>query len=979
MEMNTGLQQRFPSMKPVKSPPSLFTLNSFGIGMYGKRDFDPVTGTYIKTRCLCALFIPIFPLDAYRVADAQKGWYFLGKEPVSGFASGARWLFLALIAGLAASGAWSAHVSSPEYRAKKGREKAVELAAAGKPLEAADVYRDLLRDNLGNRAEWQDAMTTLVRSEITSGDVERSATAVRYADQKKVVPGSRDALVPDLADRALEAAGKCSDPAGAERILSSFKPSPTDLARVHEALKQALEDLHKARPADGEVRIKLALMREEFGEVEGALELLEPAANQLGEGEGARLFGNLLLADGRVAEALPHLERYVAPRQAEWKRVETALERAYEGARTRALDHLNETAGPKGFKARYDAASETEQGRMVDEYLTEKVQQDSSFLAARERYQAESKIAGPIMDLGVARLKMAQAESDPAKRKEFLKGAEEAFLSLRSVAGESDEYRLFLGQIYFWSGRESEGRKLFDELLASKQRNAEILYSLANVFRDLGEDNEARVLLEEAFPKAGSAEEKTTIIGLRTLLSRTVDEKIEWLAKGDSGSPQLAVKLAEAKGEKADGAGDSLTAANHYREALALYEKEGRSAAALNNSALLHRHLYRLEGTQADFEKSARLLSEAIELEPANSIQSFNAADSLFTAAVLRLAADRIHPKLLQYDPGIGSLQFLYEGEEEKDKLLAQLKADPNYRKAVNHFWDALLLAPKDSDIYGWGAGLFNYVGDDEALDRLAAKAAEQEFDFTSNREDFARFLKKERDAEFRQSLRGQDERSNKLMSGLDDPRSKAMAKAFVAGVKIGGFTFGEPTVARQWIEELKAAAKAAPCSRLQSSLEVSLEVFALEALATAHPHCAAIIEANRRLLGPQDILRLLVRAKGDLGERVRKHPAVIEAREMADSTKDRFISSFGLDDWLLLDGLLLDGLHPETDAALKETLMKNRRDRISRSLQRKLQFEGPSALLEQFWQKVSEGDTKSARDLLPKLTEAGVKIPPMF
>jgi hypothetical protein len=67
------LNELFPMMKPVSSPPSLFTLNGFGLGLYGRREFARVTGTYIKTRCICALFIPLLPLDAYRVADAEEG------------------------------------------------------------------------------------------------------------------------------------------------------------------------------------------------------------------------------------------------------------------------------------------------------------------------------------------------------------------------------------------------------------------------------------------------------------------------------------------------------------------------------------------------------------------------------------------------------------------------------------------------------------------------------------------------------------------------------------------------------------------------------------------------------------------------------------------------------------------------------------------------------------------------------------------
>jgi hypothetical protein len=963
-------------MKPLKSAPTLFTFNTLGIAMYGKRDADPASGTYIKTRCLCAVFMPLVPLDSYRVADAPGGgWYFLGKEPISGLARGWRWCVFGLLLLLAASIAWSSHVKSPGYRIGKTREQAAGLAAAGKPLEAAERYRAALVEGLGERAEWQQAMAALLTAEISSGDAARAAAAVAYADQHRRVPASRDGLLPDLADQALAAAAKCGDPAAAERILSAFNPDPTDLARVHQALRAALESLHLARPDDQEVRVKLALLREEFGEAAGALELLEPAAGELGSGEGARLFGSLLLGEGRVAEALPHLERYVTPRLAGWKSAEASLERTYRTAQENALERLNRSGGPAGFKSRYEAAKPAEQEQMVGEYLAQEVQRDRAFLAAQESYQAAAKIVPSIMDLGVCRLRMAQATADPAERQALLKDAEEAFLSLKGVAGESDEFRLFLGQIYFWSGREPEGRALFDELLASKQRDFATLYGLADILRDLGEDNDARKLLEEAFPKAANEDEKVAVIGLRSMLARSADEKIEWLSKaGNSAAPMMVINLAEARGGKAEESGDLEGAGRHYREALAGYGKLPRTAASLNNSALLHSSLYRLEGKGEDFEKAARLISEAVELEPADSILSSNAADFQLTAAVVRLAGDRIHPKLLQRDPGLTSLRFLYQREEEKKALIAALKADPNFRKALSHYWDALLLSPKNSGFYAWGAGVFTYLEDRESLAKLLAKAAEQDFDFTSQREDKARHLKRERDDEIRDALKLQRDSANALAASLEDPRSRALAQAFVASARLGGFAIGETTGSPEWLADLKAAARNAPCSGLQSMLEAALGLVALEKLGADLPEAAAIIESNRRLLDASDILRLLVRARGEMGERVRRHPAVVEARAVAALNLETFPSHVSLADWLLLDGR-----DPAADPRLRELAAANETDRLSARLLREIQYEGPSALLGRFWLGVFEGDSEAARALIPEIEAAGVKLPPMF
>lgn len=68
-------------VEPAK-PPSLGRLNGLGTGMYGRASPDREDGTYVKTRCVSAFWIPILPLDRWLVQDADGGgWYFLGKVP----------------------------------------------------------------------------------------------------------------------------------------------------------------------------------------------------------------------------------------------------------------------------------------------------------------------------------------------------------------------------------------------------------------------------------------------------------------------------------------------------------------------------------------------------------------------------------------------------------------------------------------------------------------------------------------------------------------------------------------------------------------------------------------------------------------------------------------------------------------------------------------------------------------------------------
>jgi hypothetical protein len=76
-------RDRFPELQPIPSPPTLYRINGVGTTVLGERDRDHDTSTYVKTRYFTFLYIPIAAIDAFRVADAPKGWYFIGREPLT--------------------------------------------------------------------------------------------------------------------------------------------------------------------------------------------------------------------------------------------------------------------------------------------------------------------------------------------------------------------------------------------------------------------------------------------------------------------------------------------------------------------------------------------------------------------------------------------------------------------------------------------------------------------------------------------------------------------------------------------------------------------------------------------------------------------------------------------------------------------------------------------------------------------------------
>src|SRR5262249_32628714 len=138
------LSERFPEMKPITQAPALQAVYGIGTTAYGARDFDPETGTYVKTVWLTLLFVPIVPLGAYRVVDAQGGgWYFLGKVPLSGAAKVWPLVVVLIAAGVGGYFAWQSYTSSPSYKAGQQLAQAERLRQEGKLAEAARLCRQV--------------------------------------------------------------------------------------------------------------------------------------------------------------------------------------------------------------------------------------------------------------------------------------------------------------------------------------------------------------------------------------------------------------------------------------------------------------------------------------------------------------------------------------------------------------------------------------------------------------------------------------------------------------------------------------------------------------------------------------------------------------------------------------------------------------------------------------------------------------------
>jgi hypothetical protein len=338
------LQSRFPEMQPVHSAPSLYLMNGIGTTVYGRRDYDDETGTYVKTLCFCVLFLPILALRAYRVADYNRGWAFLGRVPLSGLAR--LWNLLVLVGVPCAVGGIVAvsYFNSAGYAARQRLAEADRLADEGQLEKAARAYRALIVEHSPQEVSARAHLWDLVNRRLEAAPAGEAAGALAVAVELRKQSGAPA----DLFDRGLKLATKHTepDPRGALRLLDAVAPAAEDPKADLGVRRPLLERLVKAEPGSADFAGKLAEVYEMVGEKAKCEAVLLPHKGRLGDGEGARILGQIYAQQGKLDEAHALLMPYAEARLDKLHAAENELQRAQKLVDDRNVELLKSGKAP---------------------------------------------------------------------------------------------------------------------------------------------------------------------------------------------------------------------------------------------------------------------------------------------------------------------------------------------------------------------------------------------------------------------------------------------------------------------------------------------------------------------------------------------------------------------------------------------------------------------------------------------------------
>ena len=700
----------FENMKQVNRPPVMQTINGVGATVYGRRDFDQETQTYVKTHVLCLVFFPILAIGAYRVRDCETGgWYFIGKVPLSGLAKGYNYLILALILAFTANVYWETHKNSPQYIAEQKLSEAQETLAAGKKLEAAGKFTKMVSSNSYHKDKALKALEPLLveimNEAKTGGEVVAAAKVINQANRAN--KNLYKDLYPKLKEKALKLSvdEKFKD---SLQVLKMYLVSKADDKKMQGMKIFLLKKILEKDKLDHKTAIELAEELDKQGNLDEAVKVLEGREKFIVNTKAAAILGKYYYKNGKLDEALELLQPYIESEIKEMTRLETQYNKLYDSLFQSTANSIVRNMNIRNrdlTKAEIDKVRKTTEQKLLKNPSLERVRQDLI---------KKTEIVPIALDLGATRLSRAQSMPPGPLRNKELEKVEKQFLSIRNFAGNSNDYQYFLGQVYYWLGKDKEAAAVFGELEKNNAQNGNVLLAMSRVLREVGEIKEARRISEKVFETSKDNQVKSDAAMFRALVYTDLDDEIEWLKKSPIKDDSVNVHLNDALGRKAQDDDNDAEAEKYFRLVINSYSKMAKSASVYNNMGLVYQRLYEISGKLDDYRKGAEMLNEAVRLEPDNSILLGNTSSSLRTLALIDALEGTSDPKLFQY--GITEIDtFIYDNRFEKAAFDGKYKST-NYKKSIEYLDKAVLLSPKNVSLL---LSSISIHADDKNTDKL--------------------------------------------------------------------------------------------------------------------------------------------------------------------------------------------------------------------------------------------------------------------
>ncbi|HAA54240.1 MAG TPA: hypothetical protein DCE42_05765 [Myxococcales bacterium] len=727
MQQDHDLQQIFPEMKPLKDTPTLSYFGGFGFAMYGERDEHRDTKTYVKTHFLCLFFIPIFALGAYRVLQTgYEMWRVVGRVPLSSTAK--KWNIVSLLAILSLSGlgGWKLYTTSPLIIAARDMYKAKTLKQQGRWGNAAKLYTKVASGTTLYESSAREALRKLINdaanapfSSLPTLFKSTLSFQRRFRDIESTVNLRR------IAWTQLKQRGS-TYPKHALTLIDVTASLLTPAKERHALRKNLLVIGVKKYPKDVTLASALALIYEKKQMWSACYTLLSPLKAQLGTTEGARILGQWYTKKGDFETAHNLLLPYVEKKLKVLHKAEKAFSDAFVEVRQKTFEALKRGDGPTILRTRaFSRWSKADKRRFVINHINTKLKTSTLISKRREALARASRISPVALSLGIVILQRAKRAPSKALKQKRLKLAERLFLSIQGVAGQSIQYHIALGQVYYWLDKSKKARQTFQRVLTKTKRSPKALYLLAKILRNVGELAWAKKLLVELYKRSPNKKYKISAVNLLVHLGNTTtEERLKWLRKVDpKDASAIRVQLNNVLAEKAMEEGRYTQAVSHLRDVLAFYRTQPKTSVIYNNGAITYLSLFGANGILEHFTKAYQWMQKAQELSTKNDTTTLsNLASIAFNHAVLQRLNKHMDVSLLNGVVQREDFSFLYKDEKSRRAYIDKLASHPDTKRAISLYKKMFILSPKGAHAYFSLAGIYAHLNQHKKFKQLCEK-----------------------------------------------------------------------------------------------------------------------------------------------------------------------------------------------------------------------------------------------------------------
>lgn len=968
-ETMDDLSMRFPDVDPRRQSPILFRINGFGFGLYGRRSHDPETGTYVKRHCFCALWIPLIPIASYRVADADRGWYVLGRLQLSPLERAVRGAVALAAVALVGTLAWSAYTNTEGYRNRAAWANVESAIEEGDLGTAATRLRRLTRSNGTLRPRARETLAALVED---VGPATPAADAQAVFEAAANPKDGDGAVRDDVWERVVAYAGARSPATARERVetLEACEHLAPTVQDFRTARRAHVEAAASEAPSDVWAACELASYLEEDGDLERCEQILAPHAGSLGTTEGARVLGQVYAATGRYDEAFALLERYVSKRLVVYRTSEEELRVRYERVQKDALGRLDRGAAPDAWYERYDAASETDQIAMVQQWIDDAASADPGLVAARDAFGKAVTVVPVAMDLGIVRLQRARAMTDETAAQEELRKVETLFDAIHGVARDDPNYLLTAARVAFWLGKPDECNALLEEAVATGRRSFETRMAVGTVLHTLGESATACEHWEKAYERASDDEQRGQAAAAIAAVTCSTDprEAVTWYERIPTPSPPVVAQLAAARADVALLDGDTDKAIEELRRSLALYADIPEDSTTLNNAALAARQLSALTGDVGELQDAARRLRKAVASDPTDVVLMGNTARALIHLARVSVLDG---PVDATQDPSVLAA-FEYDAAAGRDALARRLAEREESRQAAQLLDRCLALTERNATVILTRMELAGAVRDVETLERLAAHVRAHAPDYERALQGYRATLLSTQDDDA--TLAALERCRARVRSLADDAPAKMRAAARVQEIVMATSCVLEGVEGGIDLDELdrrtQEVAAALPCSGTRWARRTVASAALHRRLAAEDERYAEVAGRLIRFVPPALLALEAFHRDASLAERMRGTPEMGAVLDVLQESAQRFPDELGAVEWAYLR------LGTPEQAALAERSKPDPEQRSMAEIRATCSPFVASAALQWAWELRRAGEDERAEAVLEECRRHGSLVP---